>query len=151
VPVRPRSARGGERAGHVVLVEGESDCHTAWYHGIPALGIPGAANWREARDAPHLAGIPTIYAVVEPDRGGETLKSGLTGSSIRDRLRLVDLGAVKDLSGLYLADPVGFPAAWATKLASSVAWVDLEQQQRGTEAQEQRRLASATVTVKPAA
>jgi hypothetical protein len=32
------------REGHVVLVEGESDCHTLWYHGIPALGIPGAAK-----------------------------------------------------------------------------------------------------------
>src|SRR5262249_27654057 len=30
------------RAGYVVLVEGESDCHTLWYHGIPALGLPGA-------------------------------------------------------------------------------------------------------------
>ena len=34
-------------AGYVVLVEGESDCHTLWHHGIEALGIPGAANWKE--------------------------------------------------------------------------------------------------------
>ena len=34
-------------AGYVVLVEGESDCHTLWHHGIEALGTPGAANWKE--------------------------------------------------------------------------------------------------------
>jgi hypothetical protein len=55
-------------AGQVVLVEGESDCHTLWFHEIPALGLPGAANWREERDARHLTGIETIYVVVERDR-----------------------------------------------------------------------------------
>jgi hypothetical protein len=50
-----------QKAAQVVLVEGESDCQTLWFHGIPALGIPGAANWREERDAHHLDGIETIY------------------------------------------------------------------------------------------
>jgi putative DNA primase/helicase len=27
-------------AGYVLLVEGESDCHTAWYRGLPAVGVP---------------------------------------------------------------------------------------------------------------
>src|SRR3989442_743910 len=45
------------KAGYAVLVEGESDAHTLWFHGIPALGIPGASNWREDRDATHLDGI----------------------------------------------------------------------------------------------
>ena len=45
VSLWPRPARrGAKRAGYVVLVEGESDCHTLWFHGIPALGIPGAAQ-----------------------------------------------------------------------------------------------------------
>ena len=38
-----------ERAGWVLLLEGESDCHTAWLHQIPALGVPGAANWDKAK------------------------------------------------------------------------------------------------------
>jgi hypothetical protein len=33
--------RAAVEAGWVVLVEGESDCHTLWHHGIPALGVPG--------------------------------------------------------------------------------------------------------------
>src|SRR5215208_4907042 len=35
------------RVGYVVLVEGESDCHTLWFHEILALGIPGVNNWRD--------------------------------------------------------------------------------------------------------
>jgi putative DNA primase/helicase len=30
------------QAGYLILVEGESDCWTLWYHGFPALGVPGA-------------------------------------------------------------------------------------------------------------
>src|SRR5262249_13352709 len=37
-------------AGYAVLVEGESDCHTLWLHGFPALGLPGNRTWAEARD-----------------------------------------------------------------------------------------------------
>ena len=51
-------------AGHVVLVEGESDAQTLWLHRFPALGVPGASNWREDRDAAHLDGIDEIYAVI---------------------------------------------------------------------------------------
>jgi hypothetical protein len=58
-------------AGHAVLVEGESDVHTLWHYGIPAIGLPGATNWREDRDARCFDGIKTIYIVIEPDRGGQ--------------------------------------------------------------------------------
>ena len=78
-----------QAAGYVVLVEGESDCHTLWFHGIPALGIPGATNWREDRDARHLDGIETIYVVIEPDKGGDAVKKWLAGSAIRHRAKLV--------------------------------------------------------------
>ena len=37
---------GIRKANYVVLVEGESDTQTLWYHKIPALGIPGASNWK---------------------------------------------------------------------------------------------------------
>lgn len=77
--------------GYAVLVEGESDCHTLWHHEEPALGVPGAANWKEERDAPHLDGIPIIYVVVEPDQGGESVLKWLATSRIRDRARLVHL------------------------------------------------------------
>ena len=68
---------GFRRAGYVVLVEGESDTQTLWYHNIPALGIPGASNWKEAWTE-HLDGIEKIYAIIEPDQGGDRLREKLS-------------------------------------------------------------------------
>ncbi|MDP8974355.1 MAG: hypothetical protein M3N45_14600 [Actinomycetota bacterium] len=65
------------KAGYVVLVEGESDTQTLWYHKIPALGIPGASNWRAAW-ADLLEGIDRIYVIIEPDQGGDTLREKLS-------------------------------------------------------------------------
>jgi hypothetical protein len=61
-----------EKAGYVLLVEGESDCHVAWYRGLPAVGVPGVDNWRDAW-ALHLDDIPKIFVVVEPDEAGKKL------------------------------------------------------------------------------
>jgi hypothetical protein len=106
-------------AGFVVVVEGESDCHTLWQHDIPALGLPGAATWRNEW-ADFLKDIPKIYAVVEPDQGGETLQKNLLQSpAIRDRLRLVSLTPAKDPSELYLKDPQAFATQWQTALSKA--------------------------------
>ena len=104
-----------QKAGQVVLVEGESDCHTLWFHGIPALGIPGATNWREERDARHLDGIETIYVVIEPDRGGDAVREWLSRSTIRHRVKLVSL-PTKDPSALHLQGPTEFSRALAGRL-----------------------------------
>jgi hypothetical protein len=66
-----------EKAGYVLLVEGESDCHTAWYRGLPAIGVPGVDNWRDEW-AEHLNGISKIFVVVEPDEAGKKLWENLT-------------------------------------------------------------------------
>jgi putative DNA primase/helicase len=76
--------------GYAVLVEGESDAQTLWYHGFPALGIPGATNWRNEW-ASELEGIEKVYAVIEPDHGGETLWDRLAASPISERLYRVTL------------------------------------------------------------
>ena len=52
-------------AGWVLLVEGESDCWTCWFHGIPALGIPGKSTWR-SEWADHLTGLDVVLWQ-EPD------------------------------------------------------------------------------------
>jgi hypothetical protein len=105
-------------AGFVVLVEGESDCHTLWRHGLPGLGLPGNTQWSEGRDAPVLADIPTIYVVVEPDPGGETMRKGFAGSSILPRVRVIRL-LVKDASALHLSvdgDPERFRTTFQAAL-----------------------------------
>jgi len=116
-------------AGYVVLVEGESDCHTLWFYEIPALGIPGASNWRDGW-ATYLDGIEKIYAVIEPDQGGDTLREKLTGCEvIHDRLHLLELGEHKDPSALHLADPGRFRERFEVALEDAKPWVELEREQ----------------------
>jgi hypothetical protein len=125
-------------AGYVVLVEGESDAQTLWLHGVPALGIPGASNWRD-EFSPLLDGIPVVYAIVEPDQGGKTFSAKLTGSPLRDQLRLVALAPHKDASELHLASssPEAFRAAFEAALQAAVPAteaVDRERQERSAAA-----------------
>jgi hypothetical protein len=113
-------------AGYVVLVEGESDCHTLWFYEIPALGIPGASNWRDGW-ATYLDGIEKIYAVIEPDQGGEMLREKLTScKAIHDRLYLVELGEHKDPSPLHLADLEAYRERFEAFLESAKPWIELE-------------------------
>lgn len=113
---RVERARAAEQ---VVLVEGESDCHTLWYYDIPALGLPGATTWNDGW-AQYLEGIPRIYAIIEPDQGGETLRKRLAGSSLRDRIRWVVLGETKDPSGLHLSAPDQFVERFQKALDSAI-------------------------------
>jgi hypothetical protein len=64
------------RAGLLYIVEGESDTLTLWFHGLPALGIPGAGA-AKCLCADHLAGITKAYISREPDRGGPTFVEGV--------------------------------------------------------------------------
>ena len=107
--------------GKVVLVEGESDCHTLWTHGIPACGLPGANSWKN--DWSHFfEGIGMIFVVVEPDSGGSTFLSHLSRSPLTDRIRLVRLGEDKDPSELYMSDPEHFAERWDLAVRESVPW-----------------------------
>ncbi len=131
--------------GYTVLVEGESDGHTLWFQGEPALGLPGAASWREEW-AHHLDGIPTIYGVIEPDKGGETVTERLGRSAIRDRVRLVRLDGFKDPSALHIHDPASFTERWRQAIEAAEPLRDIiarrEQEQRSADWSACRDLAS---------
>jgi hypothetical protein len=122
------------KVGWVVLVEGESDTQTLWYHGIPALGIPGADTWKKEW-AEYLDGVERIYVVVEPDKGGETLRRVLAATaSIRDRIYLVELGEHKDASGLYLSDRAGLRDNFKAGLRNATSLVEALEAERRAEA-----------------
>lgn len=109
-------------AGHLVLVEGESDCWTLWFHGLPALGIPGA-DMTSKLEVAQLTGIKRLYAVQEPDRGGQTFIRGLA-KRLRDRgwggeTLVVNCGEAKDPNGLHKADPAAFKVAFQLFLDSA--------------------------------
>jgi hypothetical protein len=114
------AAYGAERiadankAGFLVAVEGESDCWTLLWHGLPALGIPGAGAARVILPE-HVEMISTIYIHVEPDLGGERFLAGVLA-----RLAILDFkgkvfvlrmpNGVKDPADLHCLDPDQFKA-----------------------------------------
>ena len=105
--------------GELLLVEGETDAATAWVHGIPALGIPGATMAKVIAPE-HLEGIKVVYAVEEPDQGGKAfltaLSKHLTSISWEGELRRIRLTwrgeRVKDLNALHLVAGPEFEAAF---------------------------------------
>jgi hypothetical protein len=128
-------------AGWIIVVEGESDAQTLWLNGFPALGLPGAGNWREQRDAPLLAGLETIYLVIEPDQGGDAVMEWLRTSEIAPRVRLVRLKGAKDASSLYIKDPNKFQAAFQLALDDAEAYHDLADRAAKVEATAAREAA----------
>jgi hypothetical protein len=106
--------------GRAIIVEGETDALTCWFHSFPALGLPGAGTWNEDRHAPLLEGVPVVYVVVEPDQGGAATLRWVARSSIAPRVRLVRMTAkTKDPSALYLADRENFKTAFQALLAEA--------------------------------
>jgi hypothetical protein len=108
----------------ITIVEGESDCQTLWFHGVQALGLPGAKNWKEDRDATYVEGFDTIYVVDEGDLGGKAVRRWLSTSTIRHRVRMVNLGETKDPSALYLKDPSRFREQWQSACEAATPWTD---------------------------
>jgi len=70
-----------KKAGWVVIVEGESDSWTCWYHGIPALGAPGKRVWATSW-AEYLKGLE-VYVWQEPDAQDFTLRLLATAPELR--------------------------------------------------------------------
>lgn len=92
---------------YTILVEGESDCWTLWFHGLPALGIPGATNQKTIMFE-HIKNIDTIYCWHEPDDAGNNFISG-TAKRMFDlgwsgELIEIKLEGIKDPSALHSRD-----------------------------------------------
>lgn len=92
--------RGAKSA--VLFVEGESDCHALWHHGMLALGVPGANSWRpewakyaEGRD---------VYVWREPGAAGQQFVAALTKSFPMARIIIAPEG-IKDPAELHLKSP----------------------------------------------
>lgn len=115
----PESLLCARDLGYQIVVEGESDCWTAWHHGLPAVGIPGSAHW-DALTLEHLP-VAEIFVQVEAD-SAQTYPGGVAEyvDAVISRIREVGftgpvhelrLGDVSDLSDLYQRDPEAFLAA----------------------------------------
>lgn len=79
---------------YVVFCEGESDTWTLWFHGYPALGLPGASTAKKLQFK-HIEGLERIWVFVEPDQGGATMADSIPR-------RLKELGYQGELYRVYL-------------------------------------------------
>lgn len=114
----------------LILCEGASDYHTLFEHGIPALALPGAASWREDRDARHFEAVNRIYTVIEPDAGGEAVKKWISGSRIKGKAYLVSLHPFKDPSSLHIDDPDKFKERFQRALDAAERFIDVEAKEK---------------------
>jgi len=90
--------------GRVLLVEGESDVQVCWYNKVPALGVPGATNFK-SEWASVLLPFPEIAIIQEPDKAGggfaKDIVSKLRGANYQGQVKAVCLPE-KDVRDLWL-------------------------------------------------
>jgi hypothetical protein len=112
-----------EKVGFIILVEGESDFWALKFHGLPALGIPGATALKTLAKE-FVEAVPTIYVHREPDQGGTTFVEGtvkrlaaigFTGKVLE--LRMPD--GIKDPADLHVANPEEFKSRLAEAIETS--------------------------------
>jgi hypothetical protein len=78
-----------------------SDAQTLWFHGVPALGVPGAASWQAAWSE-YVEGL-TVSVWQEPDSGGETFGARV-GASCPDCRIITPPEGCKDISECHIAE-----------------------------------------------
>jgi hypothetical protein len=107
------------KAGYLVLVEGESDCWTLWYHHFPALGLPGAKMAGTLEESV-LAGIDRLYIMQEPDAGGTAfvtqIARKLEAWQWPGQACVLRLSSAKDPNALHQQERQGFRAAFQRAL-----------------------------------
>ena len=123
---------------YVWIVEGASDVWVLEHYGEHAVGIPGASNWREQRDAQLFDGIDYIYVSIEHkdgqiDQGGLTVLEWLKSSSIRNRVHLVFWGDYDDPRDLHVKNPGNFKDILHERMEEAVPWVEYEQERINSE------------------
>ena len=119
VPYGLERLEEAQKAGYLVIVEGESDCWTLWFHHIPALGLPGVEMVGTLKAA-YLADIHTLYIVQEPDIAGtrfvKLLERKLQTWKWPSKASVVSLIDAKDPNELHKKDSKGFKVAFQEAL-----------------------------------
>jgi hypothetical protein len=112
----------------VLLPEGESDFLTAVFHKQPAIGLPGAANWDEKRDAKFFEKVKRVFVADEQDTGAVGIEKWLSKSSIKGKAYRLRLDGFKDLNEMHCADPNLFLARLEQAKANAQLWIGPEWQ-----------------------
>lgn len=124
---RPLVIEAARRHGVALIVEGESDCWTAWQAGFAAVGIPGGDHM-DVLEPGHVDAA-ALVVVVEPDNP-RTYPEGVDHYVGRIECRLRSIGyegpvfrmqmddVIDDVNALYRQDPDTFPDRLASRLAA---------------------------------
>lgn len=119
-----RLAEARQQGTTLLLVEGESDCWTLWYHGFAALGIPGASAIRTLLDS-MLVGFTRVYLWQEPGEAGQKFVSKLAKrlqeADWKGEVRVVSGNGAKDPNELHQRNPDGFKEAFARLLEGATS------------------------------
>ena len=119
VPYGLERLEEARKAGYLVIVEGETDCWTLWFHHFPALGLPGVEMVRTLKEA-YLAGIERLYIVREPDAAGARfvthLEQRIHAWKWPGKAFVVSLSDAKDPNELHKKNWKGFKAAFQQAL-----------------------------------
>lgn len=115
-------------ATYVILVEGESDTQTLWLHGYPAIGVPGAGNFKPEWTK-YLVDFEKIYIHREPDKAGQKFVQRIAGFmdkvNYSGQTLVFSVEGFKDPNELHQAhwpdDSGGFKAALDAALAAAVS------------------------------
>jgi len=97
--------RLNSKAREAILCEGESDCHTLWFHDFNVLGVPGAGTWRREWRV-HLAPFRRVYVWAEGDGPSNALIHHVAADW--GRVHIIRVLGYKDASELHIANADGF-------------------------------------------
>jgi DNA-binding transcriptional ArsR family regulator len=91
----------------VYLCEGESDTHTLWSAGLPALGVPGASVW-QAEWWAFLQAFSRVVVIPDRDEAGQHLLRNLAitcPEALLQRVQVVSLPeGCKDVNALWIRE-----------------------------------------------
>lgn len=113
--------------GVIILVEGETDAVTLWYHGFPALGVPGSQMVKVlTKDI--FDGFNTVYIHKEPGNAGskfvQDAQKQLKSVGYNNDIKVVHCGQYKDPSDLHCADKEKFRESFTSILEAATPFTE---------------------------
>ncbi len=104
--------------GQLFVAEGESNVWSLWFHGRPALGLPGADTAQLTVHRDTLQNVDQLWVFQDPGKSGETFLRGVCSAlgfcSFRGGVSVLDCqggAGVKDVSDLHCQAPEDFDYA----------------------------------------
>ncbi len=92
---------------YMILVEGESDTWTLWYHSFKSIGIPGVEHITKIK--PYLSLFKKLYIVKENDKGGDNFIAKARKMLEKSSIECFVINPIeKDVNALYLKNRENF-------------------------------------------